>query len=138
MKNHYKFWIILSFIIVFIIGALAGVLIDEHLLPAKDKSRRDRRPLRFPTLEIMADELKLTSEQEEAIRNIFRKNEESLKNLNSLIHERISAIRAQLKEEIRNVLTDEQKIKFEEMINRYLKERRKERDKRRHTDRKRK
>ncbi len=130
MKNHYKFWIILSFIVVFIVGALAGVLIDKHLLPAKGKQHRDRRPVRFPTLEIMAEELKLTSEQEEAIRGVFRNNEESLKKFNRLIHERISAIRSQLKEEIKNILTEEQKIKFEEMINRYIKQRGKEMDKR--------
>ena len=130
MKNHYKFWIILSFIVVFIVGALAGVLIDKHLLPAKGKPHRDRRPARFPTLEIMAEELKLTSEQEEAIRSVFRNNEESLKNLDRLIHERISAIRSQLKEEIKNILTEEQNIKFEAMINRYIKQRKKEMDKR--------
>ena len=130
MKNHYKFWIILSFIVVFIVGALAGVLIDKHLLPAKGKQRRDRQPVRFPTLEIMAEELKLTSEQEEAIRSVFHNNEESLKNLDRLIHERISAIRSQLKEEIKNILTKEQNIKFEEMINRYIKQRKKEMDKR--------
>lgn len=130
MKNHYKFWIILSFIVVFIVGALAGVLIDKHLLPAKDKPHRDRRAVRFPTLEIMAEELQLTSEQEEAIRGVFRNNEESLKKLNRLIHEHISAIRSQLKEEIKNILTEEQNIKFEEMINRYIKQREKEMDKR--------
>lgn len=130
MKNHYKFWIILSFIVVFIVGVLAGVLIDKQLLPAKGKPRKDRRPARFPTLEIMAEELKLTPEQEEAIRGVFRNNEERLKNLNSLIHEHISTIRSQLKEEIKNVLSEEQNIKFEEMINRYLKKRKREVDKR--------
>lgn len=130
MKNQYKFWIILSFIIVFILGVLAGVLIDKHLLPPKFKSRKDKHPPRFPTLEIMAEELKLTPEQEEAIRGVFRNNEERLKNFDSLIHEHISAIRSQLREEIRNILTEEQNIKFEEMINRYIKQRRKEMDKR--------
>jgi Spy/CpxP family protein refolding chaperone len=130
MRNHYKFWIILSFIAVFIVGTLAGVLIDKHLLPAKGKSHRDRRPPRFPTLEIMAEELKLTSEQEEAIRSVFHNNEERLKKLGHLIHERISAIRSQLKEEIKNILTKEQNIKFEEMIKRYIEQRKKEMDKR--------
>lgn len=131
MKNHYKFWIILSFIIVFILGGVAGILLDQNLFSEKEK-RIKKGPSRahFPTLEIMAKELKLTPEQEEAIREIFRNNEEKLKNLKSLIHERISTIRSQLKEEIRNVLTEEQKIKFEAMIERCLKQKEKEMDRR--------
>jgi len=77
MKNNYKFWIILSFVIVFIGGAVAGILLDQYLLPVKEKKiRKQRRPSHFPTLEIMARELELTSEQEKTIREIFRNNEE--------------------------------------------------------------
>lgn len=131
MKNHYKFWIILSFVIVFIVGGVAGILLDQHLFPEKQKKvQRERRPARSPTLEIMAKELELTSDQEEAIREVFRNNEERLKNLRSLMHERISSIRSQLKEEIKNILTEEQKTKFEAMIERYLQQRREEMEKR--------
>lgn len=131
MKNHYKFWIVLSFVIVFIVGGVAGILLDQHLFATKEKKiQKERRPAHFPTLEIMAKELELTSDQEEAIREVFRNNEERLKTLRSLIHERISTIRSQLKEEIKNVLTEEQKTKFEAMIQRYLQQRREEMEKR--------
>ena len=104
MKNHYKIWIILSFIIVFVLGGLAGVLLDKHILPSKSKkSRRDRRSVEFPTLDIMAKELELSEEQQEQIRQIFADNEESLKELRSHIHERVSTIRSELKTEIKNV-----------------------------------
>lgn len=132
MKNHYKLWIILSFIIVFILGGLTGILLDKHILPSKSKkSRRDRRPVEFPTLDIMAKELDLSTEQQEQIRSIFADNEESLKKLKSHIHERISSIRSQLKSEMMNVLTVEQRTKFEAMIERYLQQRKEQMEKRR-------
>ncbi len=132
MKNHYKLWIILSFIIVFILGGLAGVLLDRHILPSKaKKSRRDRRPVEFPTLDIMAKELGLSAEQQKQIRQIFADNEESLQGLRSHIHERISTIRSELITEIKNVLTEEQRTKFEAMIERYLQQRKEQMEKRR-------
>lgn len=132
MKNNYKLWIILSFIIVFVVGGVAGILLDKHILPSKfKKSRRDRRPVEFPTLDIMAKELDLSAEQQEKIREIFANNEESLKDLRNLIHERISTIRSRLKEEIKNVLTEEQRKNFEAMIERYLQLRKKQMEKRR-------
>lgn len=125
MKNNYKIWIIVSFIIVFIVGAVAGALLDRYVIPEKEKKiRKERRPSHFPTLDNMAEELKLTSEQEENIREIFRNNEKKIKDLRTLIHERLSSIRSQLKEEIENVLTEEQKTKFEAMIERHLRKRR--------------
>jgi uncharacterized membrane protein YgaE (UPF0421/DUF939 family) len=131
MKNHYKLWILLSFIIVFILGGVAGIFLNQSLFPEKEKKIiKEKHRACFPTLEIMAKELKLTPEQEESIRGIFRNNEEKLKSLKSLMHERISTIRSQLKEGIRNVLSEEQKTKFEAMIDRYLKQRKKEMDKR--------
>lgn len=131
MKNNYKFWIIFSLIIVFLVGAVAGILFEKYLLPTKAKKiKREKRPVHFPTLEIMAKELNLTSKQEEKIREIFRNNEERLKNFRSLIHERISNIRSQLKSEIKNVLTEEQNSKFEAMIEKYVQQRKKELEKR--------
>ena len=79
----------------------------------------------------MAEELDLSAEQQEQIRDIFADNEESLKKLKSHIHERVSTIRSQLKTEIKNVLTEEQGTKFEAMIERYLQKRKKQMDKRR-------
>lgn len=131
MKNNYKFWIIFSFILVFIIGVIGGFFLEKHLIQTKPrKIKRERRDVHFPTLEVMAKELALSSEQEEKIREIFKNNEGRLKDLKSSIHERLSKIRTQLKDEIKNVLTEEQKIKFEEMIERYIQQRKKEAEKR--------
>lgn len=131
MKNNYKFWIIFSFILIFIIGAVGGIFLDKRFIQTKTKKiQREKRTVHFPTLEVMARELALSSEQEERIREIFKNNEERISNLRSLIHERLSNIRSQLKDEIKDVLTEEQKVKFEAMIERYLQQRKKEIEKR--------
>lgn len=127
MKNHYKFWIAFSLIIVFAAGVAGGILLDKYVLTKKPEiSRKKRSSVRFPSLEIMAQELALTSEQQEQIKEIFRNNEERFKAMRSQIDERFKTIRIQLKEEIKNVLTEEQKLKFEAMIEKYISQRKKE------------
>lgn len=126
MKNHYKFWIVFSLIIVFAAGVIGGILFEQNILDKKTKKiTRKRAPVRFPSLEMMAEELNLTEDQQEQIREIFNNNEERFKIMRSQIHERFSSIRSQLKSEIKNVLTEEQNIKFEAMIEKYLSQRKK-------------
>ncbi len=116
---------------VFAAGFIGGILFEKHLIDKKvEKKVKRRSSVRFPSLEIMAKELSLTPEQEEQIREIFKNNEERFKNLRSSINERLSSIRAQLKNEIKNVLTDEQVLKFEAMIEKYISQRKKETEKR--------
>ena len=132
MKNHYKFWIVFSLIIVFAAGVAGGILLDKYVITKKpEKTRKRRSSVHFPTLDIMAQELNLTDKQKGQIREIFRSNEEKLKTMRSQIDERFKVIRAQLKEEIKNVLNDEQKLKFEAMIEKYISLRRKEMEERR-------
>lgn len=131
MKNHYKFWIVFSLIIVFAAGAVGGILLDKYVIGEKpERERKKRSSVRFPTLDMMAQELNLTSEQQEQIREIFRSNEERLKILRKQIDEHFKTIRTQLKEEINSVLNDEQKLKFEALIERYRSQRRKEMEER--------
>ena len=131
MKNHYKFWIVFSLIIVFAAGVTGGILFEQNILDKKTKKiTRKRAPVRFPSIEMMAEELNLTEDQQEQIREIFNNNEERFKIMRSQIHERFSSIRSQLKSEIKNVLTEEQNIKFEAMIEKYLSQRKKEQEER--------
>ena len=131
MKNYNKFWIVFSLIVVFAAGFIGGILFEKNLIDKKVEKRVKRRSsVRFPSLEMMAKELSLTPEQEEQIREIFKNNEERFKNLRKNIDERLSSIRSQLKNEIKNVLTDEQVLKFEAMIEKYISQRKKEMEKR--------
>jgi len=131
MKNHYKFWIVFSLIIVFAAGVLGGILFQKHLLDKQmDKRGKIKGSTHFPTLEMMSQELDLTSAQQEKIKEIFKNNEERFKFLKDSIHERLSDIRLQLKKEIKNVLTEEQSLKFEAIIEKYISQRKKEMEKR--------
>lgn len=127
MKNANKFWIVLSFFIVFAAGVVAGILFENNYLDKKPRREPERRSsIRFPTLDMMAEELGLTAEQQEQLREIFKNNEERLKTYRGEIHEHYKIMRAQLKEEMDGVFTAEQKAKFEAMIEKYLSERKKE------------
>jgi Skp family chaperone for outer membrane proteins len=127
MKNGNKFWIIFSFIFVFAAGIAAGILFENNFLDKKSRRNEDRRStVRFPTLDMMAEELGLTTEQQEQLKEIFKNNEERLKTYRSQIHDHYAALRAQLKQEMDNVFSAEQKVKFEAMIEKYLSERKKE------------
>jgi len=131
MKNHYKFWIVLSLIIVFAAGMLGGVLLEQQLAHSKLKKKAERRSsVRFPSLEMMAEELSLTSEQQEKIREIFRNNEERMKDMNSSFRKQFSSLRSQLKNDIKGVLSEGQAQKFEAMIEKYLSQRKKEMEER--------
>lgn len=131
MKNNYKFWIIFSLVIVFVAGITGGILFEKNFMEKKQERRvKKRSSVRFPSLKIMAQELNLTSEQQEEIREIFKNNEERFKKLRSHMNERLSSIRTQLKNEIKNVLTEEQNAKFEAMIQKYISQKKKEAEKR--------
>lgn len=127
MKNGNKFWIIISFILVFAAGIAAGILFENNFLDKKPRRDTERRSsVRFPTLDMMAEELGLTAEQQEQLREIFKNNEERLKTYRSEIHDHYKTLRAQLKQEMDSVFSAEQKTKFEAMIEKYLSERKKE------------
>jgi hypothetical protein len=131
MKNNYKFWIIFSLVIVFLAGLLGGILFDRYVIDKKPTKRtRGKISVRFPTLEMMAQELKLTSDQQEQIREIFKNNEERIKTVRKDINERFLSMRTQLRSEIFDVLNEEQKLKFEAMIKKYISQRKEELERR--------
>jgi len=136
MKNHYKLWTIVSLIIVFSAGLVGGVLLDKHIFDKKPRPRTGKSDYkrtsstRFPTLDIMAEELGLTAEQKEKIQEIFKNNEERFKTLRKDMNEGLRDIRIQLNKEINSVLTEEQKAKYEAMIKSYHSQRNRESDKR--------
>ena len=142
MRNHYKFWTVLSLFIVFIAGIASGVLLEKNILNKEHRSRSERsdsqkRPsVRYPTLDLMADELKLTPEQREQLQEIFKNNEERFKTLRKEQNQSLRTIRSQLIKEINSVLTEEQQIIYEAMIEKYRSQRNREwESKKRQSDR---
>lgn len=136
MSNHYKFWIVLSFLVVFAAGIVSGVILDRYILTPKATKRirgdrGERSRVHFPTLNEMAEELELNDSQQEQIREIFKNNEERIKLLREEMNKQFHALRGQFMEEIESVLEPEQEQKFEAMIEWYREQRRLEMEKRR-------
>ena len=115
MKTKYKILVALTLLVVFGLGVAAGVL-GERYVVHKRYSRVSSDRTHAPSLDAWAKELQLTPEQQEKIREIFKKNEERMKTYWSEGTAKLREIRKTLKGEIDAVLTPEQQKKMEEMI----------------------
>jgi len=135
MSNHYKFWIVLSFLVVFAAGIVSGVILDKYIFgpdtPKRTRSDRGGRSrVHFPTLNEMAEELELTDAQQEQFREIFKNNEERIHLMREEMNKQFHALRELFLEEIKSVLDPEQDQKFDAMIEWYREQRRLEMEKR--------
>lgn len=122
MKNKYKIIIIFSFIVVFAAGLVSGIFCDKYFIK-KDFRKPppgEKPPGHFPSLEDMSKELNLEEGQEQKIREVFKDTEKKLDEMRHQIGKQFSSIRKELIADIKSVLNDEQKVKFDEMIERYL------------------
>jgi Spy/CpxP family protein refolding chaperone len=133
--NKSRMGIVLSLVLLFAAGAVAGIFVDKWFLNKRPDLRRSQ-PNRPSTLEFWTKELGLTVEQQAKIRETFKHNEERLqaderlKKLRADSDKRFAEIRAQLKAEIDAVLTPVQKQKLEVMIQKHIEERRKDNERR--------
>jgi Spy/CpxP family protein refolding chaperone len=116
MNNKFRLWIVLSLVGAFAAGVLGGVFAERSLIHPRQHTRSQRAPDHPPNLEEMARELGLSPEQKEGIRQIFERNDGRFKELYTEMHDRLSALRKEIKEQIDAVLTPEQKQKMEALI----------------------
>lgn len=130
MNNKYKLWVTLSLIAVFILGVAVGVCGNRWLLEKKKPPSRQRQEP-FPTLEVISKELQLTPEQEEKIREVFKRSEERFQAFRKEVHTRLTELREQLKTEMDEVFTPEQEKKMQELMDRYMRQRRRDTPERR-------
>ena len=127
MKTKYKILVALTLLVVFGLGVAAGVLGERYIVHKKDRRTSVGRP-HPPSPESWAKELGLTQEQQDRIREIFKKNEERMKAYRTESRARLGEIRKMLRGEIDAVLTPDQKKKNDEMIRRFEEWRKKEPD----------
>jgi hypothetical protein len=127
MSQNTRLWIVLFIIAVFLAGLGGGILLDRTLLQKESKrSTRPRSTVRFPTLEIMAEELGLSQKQQDGIRQIFRDSEEELEAHHQQIQGKFKEMRHNLQQKIKDLLNDEQIKKYDAMIQSYREARKKE------------
>jgi Spy/CpxP family protein refolding chaperone len=125
MKTKYKILVALTLLVVFGLGVAAGVLGERYVVHKKDRRPSAGRP-HSPTPEDWAKELGLTEDQKAQMREIFKKNEERMKEYRTESRGRLNELRKMLWDETNAVLTPEQKKKNDEMIRRFEERRKKE------------
>ncbi len=118
MKTKYKILVALTLLVVFGLGVAAGVLGERYVVHKKHRRFASDRP-HVPSLDAWARELGLSPDQQERIREIFKKNEERMKAYRTDGLAKLREIRKMLKGELDAVFTPEQEKKMEEMIRRH-------------------
>jgi Spy/CpxP family protein refolding chaperone len=132
--NRSRLWFVLAVVLIFMAGIAVGIFAERGLLAKRPTFRRPPSSSggNVPTMSRWFKDLGLTAEQQAKIKEIFKandermRNDENIKELRAESNKRFAEIREQLKKEIDSVLTAEQKKKLEAMIQRNLEERRKD------------
>jgi Spy/CpxP family protein refolding chaperone len=131
--NRSRLWFVLAVLLIFAAGLAVGIFADRGVLSHRPAFRRSPSTGGgVPTMDRWFKELDLSEAQQTKIREIFKandermRNDEKIKQLRAESNKRFAEIREQLKKEIDAVLTAEQKKKLEAMIQRNLEERRKD------------
>ena len=125
MKTKYKILVALTLLVVFSLGVAAGILGERYVVHKQSRRTTAGRP-HLPSPESWAKELGLTQEQQDKIREIFKRNEERMKAFRTENRARLAELRKMLSDEINAVLTPEQRAKNDEMIRRFEEWRKKE------------
>lgn len=125
MKTKYKILVVLTLLVVFGLGVTAGVLGQRYATHRAARLAAAARP-HPPSPESWAKELGLTQEQQDRMREIFKKNEERMKAFRTESRAKLDELRKQLWGETNAILTPEQRTKNDEMIRRFEDWRKKE------------
>ena len=135
MKNHYKFWIVLSFLVVFAAGLVSGVILEKNILnpkpqrPSRDGRRGER--VHFPTVNELEEALGLSADQQDQIRAVFQQGEERIKKVRGDLGDQYRSLQIRFLEEIKAVLDPEQVKQFEAILEEYRTQRHAETERRR-------
>jgi Spy/CpxP family protein refolding chaperone len=130
MNSKTRLWIILSLLVAFAAGVLGGIFAERIFIHPRHHTQAQRGPSHPPDMEEMARSLGLSPDQKERIKQIFASNDGKFKELYTEMHDRLSALRSEIKSQIDAVLTPEQKEKMEAIIAKHGEERKKESEKR--------
>jgi Spy/CpxP family protein refolding chaperone len=116
MPNKYRFWLVLTLLVAVAAGLLGGIFSERYFFHPREHARARRNAQKPPDLEGMAKDLGLSLDQKERIKQIFETNDVKFKDLRTEMHQRLSDIRAEIKDQIDAVLTPEQKQKLDNII----------------------
>jgi len=124
-------WVGITLAAVLVLGIGAGVLVDRFLLLATVESaispdanreeRHDDRAKRFRAR--LQEELDLTDEQKGRLDEVLARNHETAEQFWRDSRTRFDELRMTFREDIRSLLSPDQKVKFDELLAKHDKER---------------
>ncbi len=121
----------LMLVLTFVLGGIAGA-ISDHLYQTRIGASLPKPPGRLgphDIVEDMAKDLKLTPDQKEKLKVIIQQSRDRYRALSVQFRPQYDVIRNETNEQIRQILTDEQKARFETIV-KDLSERHKARERR--------
>lgn len=125
-----RVWIVLSFVLVFAAGVVAGVF-GHKWLSVKGQDGRGPGMGRGSVMDFWSKEIGLDEAQIARLREVFKANDERMRNdvqlkeMRAERSKRYEELRQKLQTEIDAVLTPAQKTKLEATLKRYAEQRRK-------------
>ena len=110
----------LSLLAVLLVGALIGALLTSHFQkPHYDYDRRDPNGASNFILKNLTNDLKLSPDQQNLILTIIQNRLAEIKALNRQIEPQKAALRIQTQQEIRNQLSPDQQVIFNQLVEAY-------------------
>ncbi len=119
----------LMLVLTFVLGCVAGS-IGDHLYQTRIKNtstKQGSRPAPRDIVEDMGRDLKLSADQKEKLKGIVQQSRERYRALSAQFRPQYDIIRNETNQQIRQILSEEQKARFEKTI-KEMDERHKNRD----------
>ncbi len=108
----------LLIVLIFLLGAVAGAvgtyLVQTHVLAVGPRSINHTGP--HDVVEELAQALSLSADQEDKLKTIIHQSRERYRALSMQVRPQYDTIRSETRQEIRQILTDEQKARFEKIV----------------------
>ncbi|MBN1478840.1 hypothetical protein JXA70_01060 [candidate division KSB1 bacterium] len=111
---------ILSFITIFIAGIAVGVMWDNFVLNKKRPENR-RRDHNAQILKKFTQELSLTETQQDTLKMLLDEIKMKHQKLDEKRHEEFEKIRSEFDGKFTKILTSEQKVRYEQMVQEFKK-----------------
>jgi Spy/CpxP family protein refolding chaperone len=98
------------------IGLLAAVAVAGFAAGAATMSRADTSRRDYSYSAQLADQLGLSRVQQDSIHAIMRSHRAEMQAIIAPVKERLDSVRTQAREEIKALLTPDQRVRYEEMV----------------------
>lgn len=130
MNGRSRLWAITLLVGVLIVGGLVGATADRlmfrngpHVEKERERRGDDDRDRRERYLDWLSGELALTAEQRAAVAAIVERYRERTSEIWKEVRPRFESVKADLRAEVRGVLSEEQRAQYERLLAEHDRER---------------